>query len=217
MKELNKLEKGKANKVVKAVGNSFMKSPSDTTINAPAFMKSPLNTDMLVCNKPQQVVDSQHLQYPVGQADEANMDNMISNFVDKMRIKQRGAEDALREKKRCLSSQGKEQNPGLAEAMDRAGKVVIEAEKFRASIADPDPGMLAINDVIPNIGSRVSDDDFFHLTCHIDPNLTHKIEKGEFVELEKLLPKDKLGRNEESRLEWVQHDGGLSLFLLKRI
>ena len=44
-----------------------------------------------------------------------------------------------------------------------------------------------------NIGSGVSNDDFFHLTCHIEPNLIHKIEKGEFVELEKLLPKDRLG------------------------
>ena len=30
-----------------------------------------------------------------------------------------------------------------------------------------------------NIGSGVSDDDFFHLTCHIKPNLNHKIEQGE--------------------------------------
>ena len=67
---------------------------------------------------------------------------------------------------------------------------------------------------IMNIGSGVSDDDFFHLTCHIEPSLIHKIEQGEFVELEKLLPKDKLGNgknNEESRLEWVQRDAGTFL------
>ena len=53
---------------------------------------------------------------------------------------------------------------------------------------------------------------FFHLMCHIDPNLIHKIEKGEFVELEKLLPKDKMGaKTEENRLEWVQRDGGTFL------
>ena len=58
-----------------------------------------------------------------------------------------------------------------------------------------------LNDMsFPNLGSGVSDDDFFHLTCHIDPNLIHKIEKGEFVELEKLIPKDKVGKQEESRL-----------------
>ena len=67
---------------------------------------------------------------------------------------------------------------------------------------------------IPNIvhiGTGVSDDDFCHLTCHIDPSLIHKIEKDEFVELEKLLPKDKLNKNDESRLEWVPRDGGMFL------
>ena len=62
----------------------------------------------------------------------------------------------------------------------------------------------------------VSDDDFFHLTCHIEPSLIHKIEKGEFVELEKLLPKDKLGNREENRLEWVQRDGGTFLVPAQR-
>ena len=64
----------------------------------------------------------------------------------------------------------------------------------------------------PNIGSGVSDDNFFHLTCYIDPSLIHKIEKGEYVELEKLLPKDKLNHNGgEDRLEWVQREGGTFL------
>ena len=63
-----------------------------------------------------------------------------------------------------------------------------------------------------DIGKGVSDDDFFHLTCHIEPNLIHKIEKGEYVELEKLLPKDKVGKSgEENHLEWVQRDGGTFL------
>ena len=33
------------------------------------------------------------------------------------------------------------------------------------------------------------DDEFFHLTCHIELQLRKKIENGEFVELERLLPK----------------------------
>ena len=91
---------------------------------------------------------------------------------------------------------------------------MLEAEKFRASIAVPNPGETShfvvqegehrnVGDLgqhvsqaaglvnggisIPIIGGGVSDDDFFHLTCHIDPSLFLKIEKGEFVELEKLL------------------------------
>ena len=78
------------------------------------------------------------------------------------------------------------------------------------------PGRVGVEKIntmnIMDIGSGISDDDFFHLTCFIEPSLIHKIEKGEFVELEKLLPKDKLGgRSEDNRLEWVQRDGGTFL------
>ena len=37
------------------------------------------------------------------------------------------------------------------------------------------------------------DDEFFHITSQIDPNLRQKIERGEFIELERLLPKDEFG------------------------
>ena len=36
------------------------------------------------------------------------------------------------------------------------------------------------------------DDEFFHITCHVEASLRAKIEKGEYVELEKLLPKDRM-------------------------
>ena len=56
-----------------------------------------------------------------------------------------------------------------------------------------------------------SDDHFFHVTCHLDPQLKQKIRRGEFMELERLLPKDKSGVNwlltEEKKLEWVMCDG----------
>ena len=56
--------------------------------------------------------------------------------------------------------------------------------------------------------TALSDDDFFHLTCHIDSALWSKIERGEYVNLEKLLPKFKGKYSEETRLEWVHRDGG---------
>ena len=72
----------------------------------------------------------------------------------------------------------KSTNVELDEARQRMDRAIVEAEKFCATIEPPGN--------IMNIGSGVSDDDFFHLTCYIDPTLIHKIEKGEFVELEKL-------------------------------
>ena len=116
----------------------------------------------------------------------------------------------------------------LKEAQLRTERTILEAEKFRSRV-EPPGNEIFLQDIgtgsvegksgnntntlnMLNIGSGVSDDDFFHLTCHIDPNLIHKIEKGEFVELEKLLPKDKIGKNnDENRLEWVQRDGGTYL------
>ena len=56
------------------------------------------------------------------------------------------------------------------------------------------------------VGTGLSDDDFFHLTCHIDQSLKKKIENGEFVDLDKLLPKDnsfqsRLSVSNETKLE----------------
>ena len=66
------------------------------------------------------------------------------------------------------------------------------------------------------LGEGVSDDDFFHLTCHIEPGLKKKIENGEFVDLDKLLPKDntfqgRMVASNETELEWVQSEGSMYL------
>ena len=59
---------------------------------------------------------------------------------------------------------------------------------------------------------KFSDDDFFHLTCHIEPSLRAKIERGEYVDLEKLLPnKTRSKYSEDTRLEWLHRDGGTFL------
>ena len=58
-----------------------------------------------------------------------------------------------------------------------------------------------------------NDDDFFHITCHIDQNLRMKIEKGEYVDLERLLSKDSASKplNEEKIIELVNR-GGATFF-----
>ena len=52
-----------------------------------------------------------------------------------------------------------------------------------------------------------NDDDFFHVSCHVDPKLKEKIKRGEYVDLELLLPKGagkKFGTySEEKRIELV--------------
>ena len=58
-----------------------------------------------------------------------------------------------------------------------------------------------------------SDDSFFHLLCHIEPALIAKIEKGEFIDLEKLLPPDKFNKTpaDPNRLEFRHVDGATFL------
>ena len=65
-----------------------------------------------------------------------------------------------------------------------------------------------------SLDGQRSDDDFFRLTCHVDPSLISKIENGEFVDLERLLPKDRLTGSRpsnEQKLEWVRTEEGTYL------
>ena len=51
------------------------------------------------------------------------------------------------------------------------------------------------------------DNEFFHVTCHVDPVIQSKIQKGEYVELERLLPKNRNSRSNENKLDLVYHNG----------
>ena len=228
-----------------------LKSPSDTTIYAPALIKQ----------------SNQHPNFE--QVD--NIDQRISEFVGQAR---KEVEKDLEVSEDYDPGEGTSgardnharkfvrENDMLRESeLDgkKARTAVIEAKKFRAAIATPpgniEPfsgavgmesnmvdGLEILNDNVrglqvtsegtgpmnvhvQNMGQplivqqtntpRLSDDDFFHLTCHIEPSLIQKIENGEFVELERLLPKDRgnfsKGGAFENRFEWVQRDGGTFL------
>ena len=146
--------------------------------------------------------------------------NQVANFVEAVRIEQH-PEDMTTKEGHTLTRRPTGAGPSklvtdddLQQARICADNAVLEAEKFRTQVEQPGNDNM---NAIFNIGSGVSDDDFFHLTCHIEPNLIHKIEKGEFIELKKLLPKDKLGKgNDDNRLKWVQGDDGTFLVPVKR-
>ena len=57
-----------------------------------------------------------------------------------------------------------------------------------------------------NLDRGMDDDDFFHVSCHVDSVLKGKIQRGEFVELEKLLPQNRRFSSNESRMELVFRD-----------
>ena len=133
----------------------------------------------------------------------------ISNFVESVRAESEGRRSEAGgsggiERNRPSEGAIPEEGEGLDFAREKARNAVLEAERFRAKVQSPGKDT---NLVQP----YRSDDEFFHLTCHIDEGMVKKIEAGSYVDLEKLLPKEKSCKlSDETRLEWVHREGDLS-------
>ena len=180
-----------------------VKSPSDTTLYTPALKK---------------VVDQ-------------GMVDRISDFVEAIRLE--GTVRTVDQRASPIAGMSQRHDEGrvpvgrpeLDSVRAKTQQTILDAEKFKATI-EPVPGMFDENGILCEqqnfgkvnlmnngmaVGNGFSDDDFFHLTCHIDVSLRSKIEKGDFVDLEKLLPKDKRRYSDDTRLEWVNRDGSTYL------
>ena len=187
--------------------NERVKSPSDTTIYAPSLMR---------------IRSPGQRQTDVVDNDRPPMLNKISDFVESMRIESTTSRDT------DGKSEGRNNDRQMAhssscrsdkeDARDAAAKLILEAEKFKASLTPPKgkDNNLFLSDnaeraayprVSGSSGELMEDDDFFHITCHVDPTLRAKIENGEYVELERLLVKDRFRkRGGEDRLEFFHKD-----------
>ena len=55
--------------------------------------------------------------------------------------------------------------------------------------------------------SMIIDEDYMYLTQHVDDNNRAKIERGEYVDLAKLLPKDRIVLEEDNRMQLIIKDG----------
>ena len=221
-------------------GNKPIKSPSDTTIYVPALNRA---RELAMRNRERndipgltqqdveialQSTKDVNKNANVPQQDEnAEVITRISDFVGQIRLKQREAESTRSpddNNRGHLKSSVKA--PGYDEAHKRMENALIESEKFRAEVETP-PGTNFINtsppllnvEVEPRcvIGNGLTDDDFFHLTCHIDTSLKRKIENGEYVDLDKLIQKEsnifnpRSNMTNETKLEWVQSEGSTYL------
>ena len=225
------------------VKQSVVKSPSDTTIYRPVFRVNNMQSEKInspdkreMANEVMTNVDSEQQMLvqniPVGaKAKPTNkqMIDQISVFVDNLRM---DYEDQHQNEPQpgtsgagAVGRSSEVTVPGQEEARQKVDRTVLEAERFKATINNP-PGMSrefvsntdedTISVQLNNSESEISksDDDFMHLTCHVDPLLVSKIEKGEFVELERLLPKDRYTGarpSSEQKLEWVRTDEGTYL------
>ena len=150
----------------------------------------------------------------------------ISNFVEEIRIetsqhtnsplRNKFFAEANNENKASTSSGGEmgavEEDypvePIENDNMIEARKLVVNSETHKATVEPPARGKLIEQfDKLQAPPDDMDDDQFFHLTCHVDNSLKEKIEQGEFVNLERLLPKKRSFSNEEGRLEWTTKDG----------
>ena len=186
----------------------LLKSPSDTTLYKPAFAR-----------KDKRRKDDDPFDKLVNNNE--SIINKVSNFVEAIRISEQDRREAGTSGSQMRSTAT---IPGYEDAKNRTDNAVIEAEKFCAAIEHPQ-GNFNSQFEIPNVGDlrhlgqvasfhdNINDDDFFHMTCHVDANLRKKIENGEYVDLEKLVPKDRGSpfAQENNRLEWVQRDGNTFL------
>ena len=253
-------EKGKSKKLKEKQqnqnSNRIVKSPSDTTVYAPALLR---NSDL-----------AQNDTYRFNNIQ--NEIDRISNFVEQMRI------DSVKK-----TPEPKQPQDPVNQARGIADRMILDAEQFRAQVEKPsgtlqetniertqfavnqnvgsgEPAFVSRNNQILNstanndrygenhmrtphlphhthiaqvnqnmqmdnqMDQAVSqvrhvqgnpgpilptvDDEFFHLTCRIEVSMKQKIERGEYVELEKLLPKDRSRKIvSDDRLELVNRDG----------
>ena len=111
---------------------------------------------------------------------------MISEFLNRMRLETSKSGGISAGK---VNEEKAEKTPEDL-AREYVENSIIQAEKFKASLAVPPEG---IPDYIfaPRLtrGHDDDDDDFFHMTCHVELALRAIVERGGFIELEKLLPK----------------------------
>ena len=163
-------------------GNSRVKSPSDTTLYAPGLMETPV--------RGYQGINDYN----------RHMLNLGCDIAGK-----EGQSGSSNSRAWHHSRSEKDHTDDISKARSTADKIIIEAEKFKASLTPPkgntdlnqefSNGNL-VNDTLGKTINELSDqvnklhtqypgvsnpgrqvmDEFFHITCHVDPFLKAKIE-----------------------------------------
>ena len=198
-----------------------VKSPSDTTIYAPGLAR--LNQQSSAADR---IVDNLlgnpdiQPEVAVVRLDANNdMNQQIEDFIEGVRVQSTVSSVNNRGQGQAqpgtsgLGDQAAGSHEDLVEtaAKQRASQLILDAERYKASINTP-PGML-LNDTPEQIGMKdccvLDDDEFFHVSCHIDESLRVKIEGGQFVDLERLLPKNRQGSSsvDDTEMKLVFREG----------
>ena len=200
--------------------NNCVKSPSDTTIYAPALKLVPPNNLAVIKTGG---------SFGNNQATTREMENNISEFVENICIQvenddfneqplvigaNQGSMRLVEQQRQQPDNQVQTEDTLMRQAREEAKNMVVRSQQQKA-IVDPAQGMDLIGTehgmgmLSQDRYSDVVDDKFFHITCHVEPGLRAKIESGQFVELEKLLIKDRPSSFaiSDNRMGLYQRDG----------
>ena len=210
-----------------------IKSPSDTTLYSPALRQ--VNEDLtdiprILFDQTGMTSDKVGVLNSEAKQSKANpedfnasasiqeISNQISKCIEGIRLQnehlawvssdnQPGTSGANRESHDDAQSEHVKQ---MEEAKRKTDKLILDVEHFRATV-DPPPSRVQNQMTIQVDHNLDVDDQFFHITCHVDEALKGKIARGEFVALEKLLLKGKYGGRpnavNEHKLDLVYRDG----------
>ena len=200
---------------------SRVKSPSDTTLYSPALRleNNMTNLPTILAQVGNSRVGLGDQDKNVASLAGSIISNQINKFIEGIRIQSENVAKASESPKPSTSGADEEQAM-REEARRKSDQAIINAERFKA-VVNPPSGTLAnvwgetngltglpvmrqnvpLSEATHNVVNMQVDpnldidDQFFHITCHVEENLHWKIAKGEFMDLEKLLPKTRNNRN----------------------
>ena len=184
-------------------GVNVVKSPSEPSVYSPALKQNYVPRAERLNRERDLTMEDRH--------------NEVAQFLSKMRL---FPEKDSRSRDRKTDSDSDESptrghgSSSDAKEMRKTGRqladeLIIQAEKQKARIL-PNPGTEKILDRVDpnNMNHLESDGEFMHITCHIDDSLRARIQRGEFVELEKLLKKPKFFKGSDSeKVEMINKEG----------
>ena len=199
------------------VRRDVVKSPSDSTLYTPALQKvANFRKNNDVINQISNFVESIRIESESGSGEAPQVPH-----TPPRRVVQRTPEQPIVNEPVNTTSDGNQGRLNEAEEMriarEKTDELILQAEQYKAKVEAPIQGMgidignlynplnakqmrdkfitpdglAPINEQIQMMRNFDQDDDFFHVTCQVDEGLKLKIRRGEFVELDKLLPKEK--------------------------
>ena len=180
----------------------LIKSPSDTTLYSPGLCKvNQIDSEINTIDKISNFVDTMRI----------NTDTNVRSVQRQSPSTQRNTSQD-RHRIETSNIQQEDTRDTEREATESAtSQLLLQAERFKARVEAPKGmnsimpydyeklrtkfitanGLAPIDSEIMFLRNFDQDDEFFHITSQIEPSLKSKIERGEFIDLERLLPKDK--------------------------